>query len=198
LVVDWLIVWEGGRQLTLDLLLVITLCKMVTHCLKIIKKIPNVDQAHEAYKQLQLICDAHEIATGRAAFLAVFCGQVGTVALFSVTWLVLKSGLKSPFHLIFPVFSVIAMVITLLVLPPALAIFETSNGILSNWKVGVFIRIKNENGIVLQFKKALGSNARALRHVRMTVGGITVVKKGYENEYLSVLRYNLMTALFMF
>ncbi|CAL8098119.1 unnamed protein product [Orchesella dallaii] len=196
LVVCGLVVWEGCRQLSLDLILLSTFVKTVTHCLQIISRIQNKHQAYLTYRHLLLTCNANETAS-KITFLALSSGQVACVTLFCITVTYFKLS-PSPILLIFPVFGVMSLLLMLVTLPPAIAMYETSNDILSNWKLGVFSREKQENSIVLNLDRSLRRDAVALRHVKMSVGPVMVMKRGYEREYLSVLLDNCMSALLLF
>ncbi|CAL8130829.1 unnamed protein product [Orchesella dallaii] len=186
---------EGLRTLSMSFTLTATYVYVITHGLRILGKITSPTQFFFRYTQIRMANLMIRGTLGYISALFIAAGQVSTVVLL---WMTVNGYDHAPsfiLFLMFPVLALIVMAFTIIMFQQSIAIFERSHELVENWKIGCTSRTSGKGTYELKINREIKKVGIAQRPIVMTIGGLRVIKRGFQIEYLSLLMDNFTNAV---
>lgn len=200
-----LIIFEGSRAIIFGFLFLAASTKSATAGFLIMAKV-NIPQSEVGkdkfflwFEQLRMINAMGRVTSGLLAGIFTSCGQVSTVILL---WITINGGAYSNPVLTYglcPFIAINVVAFTIVMLQEAIAFCELSRELVSDWRIGVISRQKDEqsNCFKLAMDPEVRRRGRGQRSVKFQVFGTITLQKGFEITYLSVLMDNLTNAVLL-
>ncbi|CAL8085283.1 unnamed protein product [Orchesella dallaii] len=202
-IVVLILVKEGFRSLTHSFILAATYVHEISKGLRILTKLTSTSSSTSTffvfYAQISMANGAIRKTLGYLTALYIVCGQFTTVVLLWMTVNGYEHVESLIVFLMFPVVAVIGIAFTIIMFEQAITIFERSNELVAMWKIGCVSRTPvNKLGTYeLKIRTEVKRVARAQRAIAMTVGGLRIIQRGFQIEYLNLLMDNFTNAMLL-
>ncbi|CAL8130837.1 unnamed protein product [Orchesella dallaii] len=191
------LVLEGFRTMSFSIMLTTTYINVIKHGFRILEKITSPSQFFHRYRQIQLVNLAVKEAFGYVAAVYIVSGQTLTVVLLWVTVNGYNHVPSFILFMIFPIFAFITIAFTIIMFEQSIAIYEKSRVLVEAWKIGCVSRNAGKRTYTLGIRREIKKAGRAQHPILMNIGGLRVIKRSFQIEYLNLLMDNFIDVMLL-